>query len=356
MLRSPGYRPLIRAAFVIAAWAAISTCGSPTPEIRNAAPPVPSAPPIERSAGSVNAPSASAAPSAAPSASPPTSASAAASAGPPAAPLRTTTPGKIQCETVDCDLATEICCVDVTEGRCLAKSKAVGPSPCLKGTFLPAEVSKRMIQERRCDESADCRSGERCCEFAEYDDTCQPSTAARWRCATKCPSGREHSDEVCLRGSSCATGPCVVAPGVAESPLQGYCPGFTPELACGQSTCKGGDVCCWDPKAHTGRCAKPGTCNTKVETSEFACERPSDCGARFDCYNTTGMHGVEEYGCHQYRCSVNKLFAGPFLCDSAADCPVIVRHSGPTSSIKAYAPVRCRRSAEDPAGVKVCEY
>jgi hypothetical protein len=257
---------------------------------------------------------------------------------------------------VDCDLAKEICCVDAVGGRCLAKSKAVGAFPCAAGSIIPAEMVKMMTQERRCDESADCRAGERCCESTESDNTCLPISAARWHCATQCRSSKERSDEVCLRGSTCAAGACLAVAGAAESPLEGYCPAATPELACGPVKCKGNEACCWDPKAKSGRCDQPGACRPNVETAQFACERPRDCAAGYDCYNTSGSYSFEEYGCHQARCSVTKLFDGPFLCDSLADCPVILRTSGPTLQVAAHAPKSCRQSAEYPAGVKVCRY
>lgn len=271
-------------------------------------------------------------------------------------PPRATTSGKIQCETVDCDLATEICCVDAGIGRCIARSAAVGAAPCLKDSILPIGAAKIVTQERRCDESSDCGSGERCCESVEVDDGCQPSSAPRWRCAKQCRSSSGHSGEVCLRGSRCANGDCDIPGGTDEPALAGYCPATPPQLDCGGTKCTGNDVCCWNPKARAGRCAKPGSCVPQVETVQYACEHPTDCDAGYDCYNTSGSYYYETYACHQARCSSTKLFDGPYLCDTIADCPVALRAAHPSLKITAHAPDSCQPGSSDPSGVKVCHY
>jgi hypothetical protein len=89
---------------------------------------------------------------------------------------------------------------------------------------------------------------------------------------------------------------------------------------------------------------------------QYACERPSECGAGYDCYNTSGSYSFETNACHQAQCSGNKLFDGPFLCDSTADCPITLRAAGPAQQVTAHAPVSCQHRRGDPAGVKVCEY
>lgn len=269
--------------------------------------------------------SASAAPGASASASP---------VPPPKRPPRSETPGKIQCETVDCDLAREICCVSLETGagRCLLRSVAPGANPCgLAAT------------ERRCDEAADCGASQACC--AERDcsadrSPCMPPGAEgctdRWSCkpAEQCAP----MDQVCLPGSSCAHGACT----------DGTCPTLAPGFACGQTKCKSGERCCWDPKARKGTC----NCNPDGVSagSIYDCQRPGDCGPGYGCYSSLGLSDFQHYHCGIIDQSCTRLVDAPYLCDRLRDCPPLVRGDA------VYEPKSCAHDPSDPPGVKRCVY
>src|SRR5690606_6616166 len=150
-------------------------------------------------------------------------------------PVRSSTPGKIQCETVDCDLATEVCCYDEAKGRARCVPNTGAAPRC-----APAE------QERTCDESSDCGAGARCCRTEDADADCS-NRRERWLCNPGgCGQTGDPTEELCLPGSACARGAC--REGTVRTSLQGLCPPDTPSMACGAKQCAAGEVCCWNSK------------------------------------------------------------------------------------------------------------
>ena len=333
---------------VIAAAAVFSTCGGPKPDARVVAPP--SAAPPPASGGAVPTGSAATAVPA-PSGGLETSGGTAASV-PPAeteAVDRSTTPGKIQCETLDCDLATEVCCVDGGLGACVPRPTTADERPCGVGP---------QIEQRECDERADCAGEETCCRALLFRPDCS-SRVMRWSCAAACGSSGPWSDEVCLRDSTCKNGPCIAKSDLVGWPNEGFCPLDTPALACGQATCKPGEKCCWDAMAGKGSCTADGSCYPPPGGPRFfelfACERPGDCVAGFDCFTSTGLELVHEYRCGHAACSYTMAIDGPFLCSELADCPVMRRESD-GGQARVLRPLSCKHESAFPPGVKVCGY
>jgi hypothetical protein len=272
-----------------------------------------------------------------PSASVSAGPSAAPSAAVSALPVRSATPGKVQCGREDCDLSTELCCGDSEIGYC--EQKAAKKPQC-----------GLMADQRLCDETADCPKGQRCCQITSADDTCM--TSGKTICTPKkCGQTLEVSNEVCLPGSTCASGACIVASGKRE----GSCPLDANALRCGAATCKVGEACCWDPVRRTGSCAAGDTCPTAGASHRFTCLRPSDCGPGLECFNGSGTVTFSDYHCGRVRCSSTALVAGPMLCESVADCPWVPR-AEPNGEIRGYGPRSCQTDKDLPAGVKACSY
>lgn len=197
---------------------------------------------------------------------------------PPLLDRRSSTPGKIQCETLNCDLATEVCCHDDSKhlARCVPKG---GPAP-LCG---PRE------QLRACDESSDCSGGARCCrEDHTGADGCE--MGERWVCnPSGCGQSGDPSAELCLPGSTCARGAC--RENETRSYLQGLCPADTPPMACGAKRCAAGEFCCWTSIPRRGTCVKnTDDCPMSYEQGHsrklFFCQSPADC-ATGECFNTS---------------------------------------------------------------------
>ena len=140
--------------------------------------PAPLAPPRASASSSASSASSSEAP-------PP----AAPSAEPPRAPLPivATSPGKIDCETVECDARSEICCelYGSPVRKCVAKSD---PAGCATVEAL----------WKSCDELADCGDSEVCCYVARPD----PSSTAMQVCRKK--SCNPEESEACLPGGKCS--------------------------------------------------------------------------------------------------------------------------------------------------------
>ena len=264
--------------------------------------------------------------SAAPSAAASASAAASVAAPAPRLPARAATPGKVQCETVDCDLATEVCCVvreSSTEyvGSCVPK-----PPPDPSGvTPWPCRTDADVIQ-RSCDEAADCPSGQRCCG-APY----QESNLNSESCDTRC------GEERCLAGSTCLNGNACVAD---AGGLAGECPRQIKPAVCAGTRCKAGEKCCWDQEAQRGACA------TSCEGDTFfECTGPDQCEAGHDCATWPGVV--------QYRCAGSGFESG-VLCRTLRDCPrnlsaLGVWEGAPTAK-------RCVHTKDLPTGVKGCVY
>ena len=271
-----------------------------------------------------------------PSALPSSSAVAGALPGPPGKlPIRASTPGQIQCETVDCDLATEVCCVTPGEdggkvGRCAAKPEAGDrQSPCCANGNPSYCGNEGMTVERGCDEALDCGAGQRCCAWSAWEGDLELE-----RCDTECFSERCLAGSTCVNGNGCAT---------EEGAAAGECPLQVKPPKCGATTCKTGELCCWDRERSTSRCAE--SCGEEAD-AVFACTAPDQC-APYDCHTYAGMSPPT------YTCG-GEGFYSRVLCKTIADCP---EHLGALGSGPDAPKVRsCSHSRDLPAGVKGCDY
>ena len=247
------------------------------------------------------------------------------------APLapRATTPGKIQCETVDCDLATEVCCVSDPQqaGQGLVGSCVPKPAPNAEGATPWVCPTNTLVTERSCDEASDCSAGKRCCT-APYDE----SNLKRESCESQCGGER------CLAGSTCGNGNVCDAKDGARA---GECPLAIKPPQCGKAACKLGQRCCWDGESKTGRCAE----DCAEGAAWFECTRPEHCAQSYTCNTWPGVT--------QYRCG-GSGFQGGVLCNSVKDCPKHLSALG----FHPGAPVAksCEPSKELPPGVKGCVY
>jgi len=88
---------------------------------------------------------------------------------------------------------------------------------------------------------------------------------------------------------------------------------------------------------------------------EFACTKPSDCAAGFECFSSSGSVFLEQHRCARSKCSFTMVVDGPFLCSRVSDCPkVIVRQQD--AALKELKLAGCQRRGDDPPGVKICRY
>jgi hypothetical protein len=238
------------------------------------------------------------------------------------------TPGKIQCETLDCDLATEVCCVTNPESKdrmaqCVPKPQMTenGQLPWVCGT-------DGLTVERSCDEQADCGSGKRCCTPL-YDE----SELKREYCGAECGGER------CLAGSTCTNGnPCATQ----EAERGGECPLALKPPTCGSAVCKLGERCCWNGEDQQGRCAKDCGEDARVW---FECTHPDQCAPGYACNTWPGVM--------QYRCG-GAGFQGGVMCRTLKDCPKHLSALGTNPG----APVArsCVHTALLPPGSKECLY
>lgn len=256
-------------------------------------------------------------------------------------PIRTSTPGKIACGSVDCDLGTEVCCADAGTGRCVAKTASPTAEAC-----GPKEA------ELRCDEGADCARGEACCRRVhcgpdqspcvdpDADDAC--TSYASCVPSSQCYSG----DLACLPHSTCSNGPC-----------EGdRCPAAAAALPCGGVQCAPHKTCCWDPVAGKGTCECSETAPPAGRLAVFACESPSGCGAGYGCFNSSGTPDFRVFHCGQVATSCTRVVDGPYLCEKLADCPPLVVGDTSTGALSTLKATGCRHDAEDPPTVKRCVY
>ncbi|MEZ4370046.1 MAG: hypothetical protein R3B07_04445 [Polyangiaceae bacterium] len=260
--------------------------------------------------------------------------------------VRASTPGKIQCETLDCDLKTQICCYDESakQGRCLPR-----------GSEEAKQCAGEDKAQRECDESADCGSGKACCRGVEYGDQCE-NLGERWACKPgKCGS-EALSAEVCLAGAKCGERACVAKEGIVGFPREGFCPSEVKDIPCGSSKCGLGEACCYDPATKQGSCVQDSdACQSAAASgsrSLFWCAKSADCNAGEECFNATGQAMYQEFSCGTRRCNVMSAMLGPFLCATKADCPP-TQEDGEGNVYKVS---RCAPSASAPKGVRACEY
>lgn len=271
-------------------------------------------------------------------------------AAPKPLPVRSATPGKVQCETVDCDLATEVCCVDEAAmiGRCVPKGSAEAAA------CKPDELS------RACDEAADCGANGHCCHEISRDDECLASE--RWACdPAGCSGGGDPSSELCLPGSSCTRGACRATEATEGWPREGLCPADFPPVACGSKTCAPGEACCWDSKGKKGSCVKDGEgCDPDYARGAgkklFSCRSPKDCGPNGECFASTGNAMLHEYACGTSRCNPMIGILGPYLCDKRDDCAPSITVIASETTDATYQLTGCGPDPEYPPGVKVCHY
>lgn len=244
-------------------------------------------------------------------------------------PARASTPAKIACETVDCDLESEVCCVvrrhdGSTTGSCAAKPAGQDSgSPCCPGRECSAEG---MTVDRRCDEAGDCPAGHRCGELDAGEGLLeQQFCAVRWEV------------EICLAGSTCRNGNgCVAQVGA----LVGRCPLQIAPPSCGAKVCKLGETCCWNVEDHRGRCS--ATCDEGERP--FECTSPAHC----DHSSCDASPGSLQYDCggggHQ----------GSVLCRTVKDCP---EHLSAFGSYPGARTARaCKHQEGTPPGAKACVY
>ncbi len=95
--------------------------------------------------------------------------------------------------------------------------------------------------------------------------------------------------------------------------------------------CALGEGCCWDPAHKTGSCVKDsascqGASATTAATTRslYWCLSGADCGAGFECFNTTGSAYYQEYSCGHSPCHPLSAVLGPRLCKTQAECPQMV--------------------------------
>ncbi len=268
-----------------------------------------------------------------PTAQPSVTASASAEPTPPAKlPIRSSTPGKVECDNVDCDLATEVCCVlplpeGGTIGKCVAKPEgaAFATNPCCKGDASYCGNSGMTI-ERRCDEASDCPDGQRCCAWGALEGDLERDT-----CDTKCFAER------CLSGGTCSSGNRCVA---GEDALAGQCNLRIKPPKCGSATCGAAEVCCWNADEKRAHCAE----NCEEGEDVFACTGPDQC-VPYQCNTYTGPA--------RYQCGGDGFMAA-VLCQTIKDCPTQLNSlgMGPNSpTVRA-----CKPDPKLPAGLKWCDY
>jgi hypothetical protein len=289
-------------------------------------------------ASATEAAAAPASASAFPSAAPSVTAAATPSATPstaaaPPLPIRATTPGKIACETVDCDLRREICCVVEANDRtqraeCAPRvASASGDSPCCPHPTGFSCGNNGLTIDRSCDEASDCPPGQDCCVVGPGE-----GDHAGDECGTMCAEQR------CLPGSTCPNGNlCAAGPGATR----GTCPLQIKPASCGGATCRAGQVCCWDGKRP--RCG--AACNDGEMTLE--CTGPEQCKPHA-CNNMTGIGAGARFQCG------GAGFTFGVVCRTARDCPDQISSLG-------FGPAAphltgCSQTAGLPPGVKTCDY
>ena len=108
--------------------------------------------------------------------------------------------------------------------------------------------------------------------------------------------------------------------------------------------------------AKSGSCVAGDSCPLVGDASHrYECLRPSDCGAGFQCFNSTGMHMQSDFHCGHTECGAMVLFIGPVLCDTLADCPPLL-WAGADGQVGAHSPYACQPDPDSPPGVKACAY
>lgn len=260
-----------------------------------------------------------------------------------------TTPGEVQCAAERCDLATQICCVDeeTNSGRCVAKTGGSSVAACAGAAV------------RECDESSDCAGGASCCRDVALDECALVET---WSCRPGgCGAFGALSEEVCLLGGSCKSGPCAEPEAAAAGSAHGFCPAVKTGIPCGDATCAVGEGCCWDTATKRGSCVKDNSA-CQPDASTFAsgasrnlywCRSGADCGGGFECFNTSGSMYYSEFSCGHSQCHPLAAVLSPLLCTTPAECPETV---SPGQGDDTFKLTGCETNSSHMPGVKSCTY
>lgn len=245
---------------------------------------------------------------------------------PPSGASRAATPGRVQCETTTCDLASEVCCITEAEGRSDLVGECVPKPPQPSdGTSPWACRTDVRITQRSCDEAADCAPGRRCCT-PNYDE----SNLFLESCEEECGGERCVVGSTCPNGNACAP---------MEGSKLGVCPLEVAPPTCGSATCKLGERCCWDAEQGTGSCA------AECGDTWFSCTSPEHCAPPYQCNTWPGAI--------QYRCG-GAGFQGGVLCRSTRDCPKYLSAFGTYEG--APEARACEHTEVLPPGLKECIY
>lgn len=242
-------------------------------------------------------------------------------------PVPSTTPGKILCGALECDLRTQVCCESRDRAECVPKSSDPNKYAC---------GDNEDAVERHCDETPDCPKGQGCC--------------ASWGCSGGCPQVDEceavpcrHGPlETCLPGGTCSPGfRCMVQ----EGNRTGTCAYTNAGVACGAShRCSGATpACCWNTKTRTGTCAANCPGGDNEDLMELHCLSSDDCGG-YPCANlTVGSNGVVFCNSGYYVPDQSSLV----FCRKLSDCPKMNMAGKPKA---------CRPDRHYPGNAKVCIY
>ncbi len=232
------------------------------------------------------------------------------------------TPGTIRCGDTHCQVGSEVCCAGTGEApRCVAQPSD-GTYPCSESEVI-----------QRCDESADCASGARCCRTWG----CTGGCPEEWACEeTACQWGM---NEVCPHGAACSDGFRCEASGEVPATCQ-LAPRPAPQ--CGAKRCASGELCCFDAETKQGECAA----SCPEDGVSFACTSPAQC-AGHPC-GAWKVFGDPSPGVAIHCASLAQLQGsyGRVVCTTVSDCP-------PRMGME---PTGCKQSDDGMPGVRECSY
>ena len=200
----------------------------------------------------------------------------------------------IRCGEATCALGREVCC---RGGDAAPRCVAAEPSS------LPCAEGERVV---RCDETADCEAGSRCC--------------VTWGCTGGCPEEQACEEkacawgmqEVCADGAACSQGFRCDTSGAEPRCVLAE----VPRPRCGEALCASGELCCWDEEKHEGVCAA----SCPEDGLSYACTSPSQCGGH-PCA-AWKLFGDPSPGL-RFECAPIAQASGAYgrtICDSLADC------------------------------------
>ncbi len=238
--------------------------------------------------------------------------------------------GRTACGTGTCVAGTEVCCV--VEGAPAACAPTPAGLPAENDAAFPKVFSACIPNPKQgegysgsfslCDDSADCASGEVCCEAA-FDSFMEPSLR---RCAAN--RGACAAPEIC-RDGTCAT------PGTACSDAgAGQCRPAGVKMTCGADTCGGATPVCYaGPKAsgkgYDTKCGKVG----RRPEGEDAPTTAYECASNKDCPQGTmcGGSGNGEMGT---LCVASVDYGSTAVaCRSQADCKGVIVPFSPETKL-----------------------